>query len=218
MTDIIAIVDYGLGNLFSVRQAFEKTGIEATITSDVSRIAGASGILLPGVGAFGHAMTALRQTGLADAIISAAGRGVPVLGICLGAQLLLSKSYEFGVHEGLGLIPGEVRPLAPRELHGRTIKIPHVSWEPIGPSGDGREWDSTILEKVDPGSYMYFVHSFVMVPESTGHELASSAYEGEIFTAAVQSENVTGLQFHPEKSGSVGLAVYRAFGRLANGN
>lgn len=203
-----AIVDYRLGNLFSVKQACAHAGIEAMITDQPSELAQSDLIILPGVGAFGDAMANLNELGLAEAIKQAAAGGKPVVGICLGMQLMMSQSDEFGRHIGLDLIPGRVvRFEAPRE-NGRTLKVPQVGWNRIQPSPDGRPWEGSPLAGIAPGEFMYFVHSFYAAPKDESLVLSLTIYGHMEFCSAVQKENIFACQFHPEKSGPAGLRVY----------
>ncbi len=199
---MVAIVDYGVGNLFSLVSSFRAIGVEAVTSGDRSVIEKADRILLPGVGAFEDAAKKLFSSGLADVVKAEAEKGKPVLGICLGMQLLFEKSYEYGEHKGLGLIQGEIRPLAgaiPTEL-----KIPQIGWNALRfPK------KNELFKYVTEGEHVYFVHSYygANCEESV---IATTEYGAEV-TAAVAKENVYGCQFHPEKSGKVGLNVLRAF-------
>ena len=216
-TPHVTIVDYGLGNLRSVSKAFGALGASAVVSSNPWEIANADYLVLPGVGAFQDGMSGLRQRGLVEAIREFAGKERPLLGICLGMQLFMTEGFEFGHHEGLDLIPGSVVPLKPR----LTVKIPHIGWSGLqGPGSDGfqgegkifrREWEGTILEKIEAGSEVYFVHSYVAEPKTGEFILASSVYGGGEFCAVVQKDNITGCQFHPEKSGRVGLEMLKRF-------
>ena len=199
---MIAIVDYGVGNLFSLCSSFAAVGAEAIVTSDPDVIRGAEKIILPGVGAFGDAAKKLRDSGLADCIIEEAKRGKPLLGICLGMQLLFEKSYEYGEHEGLGLIPGEIRPIA--DVIPSDLKIPHIGWNPLHFCKQ-----SKLFSHVKEGDCVYFVHSFYAT--NCDEAVLATAEYGAPLTAAVAHQNVFGCQFHPEKSGKVGLAILRAF-------
>lgn len=200
---MIAIVDYGVGNLFSLKSSFEQVGADTIITPDPEVIKKADKILLPGVGAFGDAAEKLKKTGLGDLIIDEVNKGKPLLGICLGMQLLFEKSYEYGEHEGLGLIKGEIRPIA--DVIPKDLKIPHIGWNSLGFKGDV----SPIFKNIKDGDFVYFVHSYygTNCQENT---IATTEYGAEL-TAAVQNKNVFGCQFHPEKSGNVGLNILRGF-------
>ena len=197
-----AIVDYGVGNLFSLSRSLEYVGESAVITGDPAVLAKAERILLPGVGAFGDAAAKLRETGLGAAVRAEASRGKPLLGICLGMQLLLDKSYEYGEHEGLGLIPGEVVPIPVPDRE--AYKIPQIGWNALKLTAAHPLW-----RDVRDGDHVYFVHSYHgrCAPE---HVIAVTEYGTEV-TAAVAKGSVMGTQFHPEKSGAVGLGILRAF-------
>ena len=196
------IVDYGMGNLFSLRSSFEAIGATAHVSSDPEVIKNADRIILPGVGAFCDAAKKLRETGLGEVLIGEAKKGKPLLGICLGMQLLFDKSYEYGEHEGLGLISGTVEPIS--AFIPPDYKIPHIGWNALILQGK-----SPIFKYCKTGDHVYFVHSYCAV---TGEEniTAKTEYGAEL-TAAVQRENVFGCQFHPEKSGDAGLSMLKAF-------
>ena len=200
---MVAIVDYGVGNLFSLRSSFLSIGVETAVTSDPAVLRAADRIVLPGVGAFGDAARKLRDSGLADVVVAEAKAGKPLLGICLGMQLLFDKSLEYGEHEGLGLIPGEVRPIS--EVIPADLKIPHIGWNAL--HFGGRK--SPLFRYIKEGDFVYFVHSFygAKCEESV---IATAEYGAEL-TAAVARDNVCGCQFHPEKSGEVGMRILRAF-------
>ncbi|MBE6968954.1 MAG: imidazole glycerol phosphate synthase subunit HisH [Ruminococcaceae bacterium] len=202
---MIAIVDYGVGNLFSLQSSLGAVGAEVVVTADEAVLRSADKILLPGVGAFEDAARKLRASGLAKPVCDLAGEGKPLLGICLGMQLLFDKSYEYGEHEGLGLIPGVVRPVA--DAVPRTLKVPHIGWNPLR-----IKKESPILSGVQDGDCVYFVHSYYAA-DCDDSVIATSEYGAEL-TAAVQRHNIFGCQFHPEKSGNVGLAILRAFAEL----
>lgn len=195
---MIAIIDYGMGNLHSVGKAVERLGYEAVVTSDPQTILDADGAILPGVGAFGDAMDNLRHTGLDEVTKFYAGSGKPLLGICLGMQLLFSESEEHGRHEGLGLLPGRVV-----RFQG-PFKVPHMGWNKLGfnqpvPLFDGLE-----------AGHVYFVHSFHALPEQPGDLLATTDYHGPV-TAIVGRGSLYGMQFHPEKSGALGMRLLGNF-------
>jgi len=199
---MIAIVDYGVGNLFSLQSSFAAVGAEAVVTGDPAVIRSAEKILLPGVGAFGDAADKLRSSGLAEVVIEQANAGKPLLGICLGMQLLFEKGYEYGEHDGLGLIPGAVRPIA--DVIPADLKIPYIGWNALH-----FQLSSPLFRYIREGDCVYFVHSFFA--DTCSRYLAATAEYGAELTAAVQKGNVFGCQFHPEKSGSVGLNILRAF-------
>ncbi len=200
---MIAIVDYGVGNLFSLRSSFAAIGAEAVVSGDAAVLRTADRLILPGVGAFGDAAEKLRASGLDAVVTEEARRGKPLLGICLGMQLLFDRSFEYGEHAGLGLIPGEVRPIA--DVIPAGLKIPHIGWNALHFTAR----KSPLFRYIHEGDCVYFVHSFY----AAGCEdsvIASAEYGAEL-TAAVQRDNVFGCQFHPEKSGRVGLNILRAF-------
>ncbi len=200
---MVAIIDYGVGNLFSLSQSFEAIGEKVIITKDPKEISNADRILLPGVGAFGDAAKKLRDSGMAEVLINEAKKGKPILGICLGMQLLFEKSYEYGVHEGLGLIKGEIKPLEGFIENG--LKIPHIGWNFLKFNGS----ISPLFKYINEGDYVYFVHSFFGA-NCSDSLIAQTEYGADI-TAAVGKGNVFGCQFHPEKSGNVGLNILKAF-------
>ena len=198
---MIAIVDYGVGNLFSLKSSLDMIGAKAFVTGETEEIKNAEKIILPGVGAFGDAAKKLRDTGLFDVIKEEAAKGKPIMGICLGMQMLFEKSYEYGEHEGLGLIKGEIRPIEgviPKEL-----KIPHIGWNALKFTKD-----SKLFKYIKDGDFVYFVHSYYGA--ECDSVIAVSDY-GAPLTAAVEKGNVSGCQFHPEKSGDVGLKILKAF-------
>ncbi len=200
---MLAIVDYGVGNLFSLESSFAAIGKEVVVTSDPETIASSDRILLPGVGAFEDAAKKLRASGLDKVIISEAERGKPILGICLGMQLLFEKSYEYGEHRGLGLIPGSVRPIS--EKIPKTLKIPHIGWNALSFKGE----KSPIFKYLNDGDHVYFVHSY-SATDCDDYVIAETEY-GASLVAAAARDNVYGCQFHPEKSGEKGLSILRAF-------
>lgn len=202
----IAIVDYGMGNLHSVSKAVERLGYEGLVTGDASVIFGADGVVLPGVGAFGDAMAHLRGTGLDAVVRQAAANGTPLLGICLGMQLLFDESEEHGCNEGLGLLPGRAVRFA-----GGSYKVPHMGWNRLA----FLQPESPLLAGLDEG-YVYFVHSYHVEPQAAGDLLAVTDY-GHPVTAIVGRNNVYGMQFHPEKSGELGMSLLRSFLALAQG-
>ena len=199
---MIAIIDYGVGNLFSLSHSLMSVGATVEVTGDAETIRRADHVVLPGVGAFGDAADKLRQTGLDAVVKEAAGRGTPIMGICLGMQLLLEKSYEFGEHAGLGLIPGEVRPIA--EVIPADLKIPHIGWNRLDIARP-----HPIFKNVKAGDCVYFVHSYYGA--NCASSVIATAEYGAPLTAAIARGNVCGCQFHPEKSGDVGLGILKAF-------
>ena len=200
---MIAIIDYGVGNLFSLESSFAFLGQAVTVTSDRDVIAKADRLILPGVGAFGDAAKKLRNSGLYDAVKQEALSGKPLLGICLGMQMLFEKSYEYGEHEGLGLIKGSIKPI--RDVVPESYKVPHIGWNAL----KFENGKSPLFKYLNEGDHVYFVHSFYGT-DCADSTIATTEY-GAPLTAAVASGNVYGTQFHPEKSGEVGLSILRAF-------
>ena len=205
---MIAIIDYGVGNLFSLKSSLAQLGQDTVVTADPDTIRKADRLILPGVGAFGDAMDKLVATGLVP-VIRAEVEKKPLLGICLGMQLLFEKSYEYGEHTGLGLIPGEVCPLAD-DLKDPRLKVPHIGWNRLD-IVPGRENDP-LFKYTKPGEYVYYVHSFY-AKNCAANTLAASEYSIPV-TGAVKNGLVYGTQFHPEKSGDTGLRMLRAFAEL----
>lgn len=206
----VTVVNYGVGNLHSVRHALEHVGATVEVTNDPDRIARADRLVLPGVGAFAHAMTELRRHHLIDPVLTQGKSGRPLLGICLGMQLLFEASEEFGRHEGLGLVPGQVAAIPRLGTNGAPHRIPHIGWSPIE-SLRARSWDGTILDAIAPGSYVYFVHSFTAHPVNAEYLLADCIYNGHHLAAVVRAGSIMGCQFHPEKSGEIGLKILQSF-------
>ena len=200
---MIAIVDYGVGNLFSLESSFRFIGEDVVVTSDPAVIHAADRVILPGVGAFEDAARKLRESGFDRVVIEEAQSGKPLLGICLGMQMLFEKSYEYGEYEGLGLIKGSVKAI--RDVIPTDYKVPHIGWNALS---FGKE-KSPLFRYLNEGDYVYFVHSFYGA-DCEESVIATTEY-GATLTAAVASKNVYGTQFHPEKSGEVGLAILRAF-------
>ncbi|MEE0968905.1 MAG: imidazole glycerol phosphate synthase subunit HisH [Clostridia bacterium] len=205
---MIAVIDYGVGNLFSLVSSLSAVGADAVVTGDASVIKNADKIILPGVGAFGDAAAKLRATGLDEVIKEEAKNGKPLMGICLGMQLLLEKSLEYGEHEGLGLIEGDIVPISSVIPPEMDLKIPHIGWNAL----NFTENKSPLFKYINDGDYVYFVHSYFGA-RCEKNTIALSEY-GAPLTAAVARDNVMGCQFHPEKSGKVGLSILRAFGDL----
>ena len=202
---MIAIVDYGVGNLFSLTCSFRSLGAEVTVTGDPDVIRSAGKIVLPGVGAFGDAAELLRKSGLDQVVIEEANRGKPLLGICMGMQLLFDKSLEYGEHPGLGLIPGRVVSMEPVVPAG--YKVPHIGWNAL--HFPKNKPVSPLFRHIREGDCVYFVHSYYAT--DCDADLIATAEYGPELTAAVARDNVMGTQFHPEKSGAVGLSILRAF-------
>lgn len=211
---MIAIIDYGVGNLFSLRSSLDAIGADAMVTGDPESIRSADKIILPGVGAFGDAAAKLRENGLDQVVIEEAKCGKPLMGICLGMQLLFDTGEEYGVHEGLGLIPGRV--VSMKGVVPEEYKIPHIGWNglifPEDRGGKNAAEKSPIFKYIENGDCVYFVHSFYAA-DCKESVIADTEY-GALLTAAVQKDNVYGCQFHPEKSGNVGLNILKAFCEL----
>lgn len=204
---MIAIVDYGVGNLFSLESSFRAIGQDAVVTSDESILRMADHLVLPGVGAFRDAAEKLRRTGLDAVIKRECAAGKPLLGICLGMQMLLDVSYEYGEHEGLGLIHGAVKPI--RDVIPASYKVPHIGWNALSLTRDENGNKNPLFRYLKDGDHVYFVHSY-HATDCENAVIATAEY-GAPLTAAVASGNVMGTQFHPEKSGQVGLSILRAF-------
>jgi glutamine amidotransferase len=207
----VAVIDYGAGNLLSVQRGLEHCGAQVVLTADPERILAATRVVLPGVGAFGSAMQALDALGLVAVLRELARRQTPLLGICLGMQLLLEESEEFGHTKGLGLIPGRVVPLPNKSLAGEALKIPEIGWNALQPSAGSPDWQGTVLQDCMPGQSVYFVHSFMAVPTQGAHRLADYDFGGHAVSAVIRKDGITGCQFHPEKSGEIGLGILRRF-------
>lgn len=210
----VVIIDSGICNLFNVRRAFGTVGAEIAITREKKDILEASAVVLPGVGAFGPGMDALEQHDLIDSIHRFVKSGKPLLGICLGMQMLLTESEEHGRWKGLGVIPGRVRVLQQPLAGQPPFKIPHIGWSPLEPvetADPTLAWDGTLLHDVEPTSYMYFVHSYVADPEDARCCLAVTSYGSDRFCSVIKWENVSACQFHPERSGEAGLRILHNF-------
>jgi glutamine amidotransferase len=210
----VVVVDYGIGNVFSVCNALKKIGAKPVLTRDFAAIRNADRVILPGVGAFGRAMDALRKYGLDEALLGYVGTGRPFLGICLGMQMLMDGSLEFGEHRGLGFVAGRVERIPATTPQGAPLRVPHVSWAKVEKSASmsATDWQLSGMEggSGKTGCY-YFVHSFMAMPADGQHLLAQAEYGGNLVTAAVKQDNITGVQFHPERSGPAGLSL---LGRL----
>lgn len=212
----VCVIDYGYGNLHSIMKALAFVGCPVELIKDPDRLRLAPAVMLPGVGAFGEGMEGLRKRGFDQALQEFAATGKPIIGVCLGMQFLFTESEEFGLHRGLDLIKGRVvRFPAPVAADGSNYKIPHVGWNSLLKPEDGRDWTSSPLKHLREGDEMYFVHSFVAVPDNPGAVLAQTEYGGHRVTAAVRQGNVSGCQFHPEKSREAGLSIIRAFAETA---
>lgn len=203
---MIAVIDYGVGNLFSLKSSLNKIGLDNIFTSNVDDIKSSDAIILPGVGAFGEAINILNKTGLDEVIKNEAKSGKKILGICLGMQILFEKSYEYGEHRGLGLIEGEIVSMKD-SINDKTLKIPHMGWNSLVFSKADK-----ILKYINEGEYVYYVHSY-FASKCDKSVLAYSEYETKI-PGIVKNDNIYGIQFHPEKSGIVGLNILKAFGEM----
>lgn len=202
---MIAIVDYGVGNIFSLYSSFGYIGAEAVLTGDADKIRAADKIILPGVGAFGDAVEKLRDSGLAQVVVEAAKAGKPCLGICLGMQLLFEKGYEYGEHDGLGLIKGDV--VTMEGVVPADFKVPHIGWNALQfPKGKEK---SPLFKYIEEGDFVYFVHTYYAA-NCEDAVIATTEYGAEL-TAAVARDNVYGVQFHPEKSGDTGMKILKGF-------
>ncbi len=207
----IVVIDYGMGNLLSVRRALEHCGARVVITRDPKTILAASHVILPGVGAFARAMDELHRLELVEVIRSLIQSGVAFLGICLGMQLLLSESEEFGVTPGLNLIPGRVIPVPKQTIAGSPQKIPHIGWSALSCPRGEKKWTSRLLTGIPFGAAAYFIHSFMAKPNDSSLCLAECRYGEQSISAIIGLDNMTGCQFHPEKSGEMGLSLLRNF-------
>lgn len=210
----VTVIDYGIGNLLSVSRAFEYWGAEVILAGSPEAIARADRLVLPGVGAFADGMAGLKNRCLVDPMKEYASKGRPFLGICLGMQMMLDTSEEFGNHQGLGLISGKVAHIPHTGVNGQPHKIPHIGWNQLIP-GSGKGWPGTVLSDIKPGSSVYFVHSFTSVPSRDEHRLADCLYNGRVISAVIKKDLLYGCQFHPEKSGEVGLKILKNFIDLA---
>lgn len=210
MKDVV-IVDYGMGNIKSVQRGLEQVGAKVTVSSDKEVIASANRVVLPGVGAFEEGMKELRKANLVVTIQDFMKTGKPLLGICLGMQMLLENSEEHGNHQGLGLIKGNVIAIPQYKDEIFVRKTPHIGWSELKFNDIKHNGSGTCLSDINVGEYFYFVHSFMAIPDNSTNTLAYCEYEGLAITAAIKKDNVTGLQFHPEKSGEAGLKILQRF-------
>ncbi len=210
---VVVIIDYGLGNLFSIQQACLQAGVRAEVSSSPRALELADGVILPGMGAFGDAMAALRQLDLVAPLRDFVDSGRQFLGICLGMQLVMSESYEFGLHRGLGYIEGPVVRFEGNRPDGRPLKVPLIGWEAVTCPPGRRTWQDTLLEGVAEGEHFYFVHSYYPKPIEASVVLSWSQYGPVGFCSAIEHQNITAFQYHPERSGSAGALVYRNLAR-----
>ncbi len=207
----VAVIDYGMGNLLSVRRGLEHWGAIVNVTADPEAILSAPRVVLPGVGAFADGMAELNCRGLDAVVREVAKQGTPLLGICLGMQMLLDESQEFGTTKGLGLIPGEVVAVPSVGSDGRPQKIPHIGWNALVLPEGHEGWEGSLLQDVKVGEAVYFVHSFMASPKNPSHRLADCLYGGRVVSALIARDNIAGCQFHPEKSGEIGLKILHSF-------
>ena len=205
------VIDYGIVNLKNILRGFEYVGVPIESAIDPDQVFKADRVILPGVGAFASGMNELRARGMDEAVKCIANQGRPVLGICLGMQMLFDSSIEYGRHQGLGLIPGSVVPIPTNSIGMGGRKIPHIGWNALRYPSHASSWRNSCLNRAQEGSFFYFVHSFMVVPENSSHILAQCIYEGLPVNAAIKKDNITGLQFHPERSGPMGLGILREF-------
>lgn len=203
----VVIIDYQLGNLFSVRQALENIGVDVVISKDPGELKTADASVLPGVGAFADAMKNLEDTGMVEAIHEHIERDKPFMGVCLGLQLLFSNSEEFGSSNGLNVFPGTVKKFAGIEANGSIVRVPQIAWNEIYEAEV--PWSSTPLKSLDANEHMYFVHSYYVEPEDTSIILSKTQYGSKEYTSSVYKNNIFACQFHPEKSAEKGLTIYK---------
>ena len=210
MSNSVTILDYGIGNILSVSRGFEAIGAKVILASNIEGIYDAERLILPGVGAFAKGIEQLKKNNFDEAIIDVANHGKPLLGICLGMQFLMDSSEEFGNTNGLGLIPGKVIPIPPQDIAGESLIVPHIGWNALETSFN-KSWDNTLLANTPLKSNVYFVHSFFSKPNDDNHLLAHCIYGGNDLSAVISKDNVMGCQFHPEKSGEIGLNILKTF-------
>jgi glutamine amidotransferase len=215
MSKIVVIIDYQLGNLFSVDQALKNIGLDTIISSNPNDIKIADALVLPGVGAFSDAISNLKNFGLIDPIKESIGQGKPFLGICLGLQMLFEKSEEFGECEGLGIIKGLVKRFSTENYDNKRTKVPQIGWNSIYPS-NGRDWKCTPLEGTNGGEDFYFVHSLYVDPKDVNVVLSSTTYGNTTYASSILIGNIFACQFHPEKSSVEGLKVYKNWAKINN--
>ena len=208
----VAIIDYGMGNVLSVQRGLEHCGATVSVTADIDEIMSASRVLLPGVGAFANGMAEITRLGLDVVVHDVAKKGTPLLGICLGMQMLLDESEEFGSAKGLGLISGNVIAVPSLTAGGQQRKIPHIGWNALILPEGNEDWaGTTLLDNIEPNESVYFVHSFMANPKESHHRIANCLYGNVSIASVIGKENIWGCQFHPEKSGETGLKMLKNF-------
>ena len=212
----VSILDYGIGNLLSVRRGVEKCGYNPILVNSNSQIQNSEKLILPGVGAFRDGINLLKQKGFIEGILEFTKKGSPLLGICLGMQMLFDTSDEHGMSDGLGLIPGKVVRIPNTSKNGNLHKIPHISWNKLLKPNNDTLWRNTILANTEVGSNVYFVHSFHAIPSYEDHLLSTTDYNGRSLAGVVKKDNIYGCQFHPEKSGTIGLTILKNFCELVH--
>lgn len=211
----VAVLDYGVGNLFSVRQACEHAGLTPVTTSKVSEINTADALILPGVGAFGDAMDNLKKLDLISPVKDFIHSGKPFMGVCLGVQLLFTESEELGAHKGLDIFKGSVKKFPTRNSEGETVKVPQVGWNTINGAGSNDAvWENSPLNGAKDGQFMYFVHSYYVVPEDQSIVGTETRYEDTTFCSTVLANNIVAMQYHPEKSAGQGLRIYERWAEI----
>lgn len=208
----VAIIDYGLGNLFSISQACKHAGIDAIVTADNNIIKNSAALILPGVGAFGDAMGYLRKSELIEPIKEFVASGKPFMGICLGMQLMFTESEEFGLHSGLNLIPGKVLRFPSLDNKNNKVKVPQIQWNQIS-KNTADIWENSPLQNIPEKIFVQFVHSYYVVPEQNSHILTYTKYADIKYASAIKKDNLIGFQFHPEKSGPYGLMIYKQWSK-----
>jgi glutamine amidotransferase len=212
MTQRVTLIDYGMANLLNVARAFQHCGADIKVTEDPSEVVRAERLVVPGVGAFQDSIHEMHARGLGDAIRQYADSGRPLFGICVGMQILFDASEEFGEHQGLGILPGRVRPIPNVTTSGEPQRVPHIGWNHLVVPNSGRDWQGTLLQPfIGEQPAVYFVHSFAAQPQIEMDSLADCIYGGHRICAAVQRNNIMATQFHPERSGEIGLSIIRRY-------